>query len=199
MRLASRRSRARSSIISETLIYLVRHGEAAAKWGEDPDPGLSVLGREQAQAIAARLALTLNPDAQLVSSPLLRAQQTGAPLASLLGVELQVDQRFTEVPGPERLVERQHWLKAFMAGRWAQQPRALLDWRDAAVRALMSLDTETVIFTHFLMINAVVAAATDNPDTLCFRPDNASVTCLRAVDGSLQLESLGKELATHIN
>jgi len=36
-------------------IFLVRHGEAAASWGESPDPGLSELGRRQAEVAAALL------------------------------------------------------------------------------------------------------------------------------------------------
>ena len=37
------------------MIYLVRHGEAAAGWGDHPDPGLSALGQKQAKAVAVEL------------------------------------------------------------------------------------------------------------------------------------------------
>ena len=40
------------------MIYLVRHGEAAASWGDHPDPGLSELGQKQAavESLAKLLA-----------------------------------------------------------------------------------------------------------------------------------------------
>ena len=38
-----------------TQIWIVRHGEAAASWEKDPDPGLSALGQEQAERTAQAL------------------------------------------------------------------------------------------------------------------------------------------------
>jgi probable phosphoglycerate mutase len=38
-----------------TRCFLVRHGEAAAHWGEEEDPGLSALGRQQAERAAGEL------------------------------------------------------------------------------------------------------------------------------------------------
>jgi len=38
--------------MSAISIYLVRHGEAAASWGESSDPGLSELGWQQAEDAA---------------------------------------------------------------------------------------------------------------------------------------------------
>ena len=35
--------------MSDISIILIRHGEAAASWSEDPDPGLSDNGHEQAE------------------------------------------------------------------------------------------------------------------------------------------------------
>jgi len=34
--------------MSQINIILIRHGEASASWGDDPDPGLSQLGENQA-------------------------------------------------------------------------------------------------------------------------------------------------------
>ena len=40
-----------------TRLWLVRHGRAAAGWNVDPDPDLDEVGREQADRVAAPLAL----------------------------------------------------------------------------------------------------------------------------------------------
>ena len=73
-------------------LYLVRHGEAAPG---DPDElrPLTSEGREQARALGARLR---NEDASpsvVLTSPLLRARETGAELAKALDVESEPDER----------------------------------------------------------------------------------------------------------
>jgi phosphohistidine phosphatase len=71
-------------------LILVRH--ANAEPGE-PDAlrPLSAAGREQARELGDEIAAR-GPDA-VVSSPLLRARETAAPIARAAGVELQVDER----------------------------------------------------------------------------------------------------------
>jgi phosphohistidine phosphatase SixA len=73
-------------------LYLVRHGEAAPG---DPDElrPLTSEGREQARALGARLR---NEDASpsvVLTSPLLRARETGAELAKALDVETEPEER----------------------------------------------------------------------------------------------------------
>ncbi len=69
-----------------TDIWLVRHGEAAAAFDQEIDPGLSPLGHEQAEAASQQLSTIVPEDAQLLSSPKQRALQTGAPFAAIRGV-----------------------------------------------------------------------------------------------------------------
>ncbi len=59
-------------------IFLVRHGEAAASWGQASDPGLSELGIEQASAAAETLRPLLGLETRLLSSPLKRACDTAS-------------------------------------------------------------------------------------------------------------------------
>jgi len=72
-------------------LYLVRHAEAAPG---DPDElrPLTSAGREQARALGERLR---NEDASpsiVLTSPLLRARETGAELAKALDVETEPDE-----------------------------------------------------------------------------------------------------------
>lgn len=71
-------------------LILVRHAKAAPG---DPDSlrPLTADGREAATALAERLR-PARPDA-VISSPLLRARETAAPIAAAAGVELQTDAR----------------------------------------------------------------------------------------------------------
>jgi broad specificity phosphatase PhoE len=179
--------------------FLVRHGEAAASWGESPDPGLSTLGRQQAEAAAGLLTPQIGSDALLLSSPLRRALETAGPLASMLRQSVQQDEVFREIPAPVPLAQRQAWLRQFMQQQWHGQEEALLEWRTAALQRLLELPRPSVIFTHFLVINAVVGQVLDRPETLHFWPSNGSITQLRRTDTGLELVSLGEQMESVVN
>ncbi|WP_439107847.1 histidine phosphatase family protein [Congregibacter sp.] len=182
------------------LIYLVRHGEAAASWGRSPDPGLSELGHAQAKEAAAQLESQLPAsDVTLISSPLQRAQETATPLASALGLSVSIDDRFREIPSPVPLAERQDWLRGFMRQQWHEQQAELQVWRENIVRAVEELPGSTVVFSHFLVINALVGWYQKREETLVFWPDNASVTVLEAGSSGVSVKSLGDQMSTVVN
>jgi probable phosphoglycerate mutase len=180
-------------------IFLVRHGQAAASWGESPDPGLSALGKQQADKAARQLADVAGKDAVLLSSPLQRATETAMPLATLLGQTVRINNAFSEVPSPVPLAERQPWLKQFMQQDWAAQSGELQIWRETAIEQLLLLRQTAAVFTHFLLINAVVGKVLGRPQTLCFWPANASITHLRLHRGNLEVVALGQEMESFIN
>jgi probable phosphoglycerate mutase len=69
-----------------TLLLLIRHAEQRTL--REVDPSLSDRGRRQADLLADRLVRS--PLAAVVSSPMLRARQTAAPLAARLGIDVEV-------------------------------------------------------------------------------------------------------------
>ena len=73
-------------------LYLVRHAEAAAG---DPDElrPLTANGRQQARELGARLAAEGASGATVLTSPLLRARETGEELARALDTEPHPDER----------------------------------------------------------------------------------------------------------
>lgn len=181
-------------------IFLVRHGEAAAAWGQDPDPGLSSLGEQQAKDTAELLLPRLPADISLISSPLQRARETAQPLVDTMGMQISIDDAFREIPAPVPLADRQNWLRTFMKQSWSEQPEELLRWRDHALNQLLGLQTTTVVFTHFLVLNAVVGSIQGRAETLCFWPDNGSVTQLNLTgEGVLDLIELGVQMDTVVN
>ena len=60
-------------------LYLVRHAKAAARFDEDPDPGLSDEGKEAAVNLALDLE-SIGP-MQILTSPLERARESALPTA----------------------------------------------------------------------------------------------------------------------
>ncbi|NNF18050.1 MAG: histidine phosphatase family protein [Gammaproteobacteria bacterium] len=180
-------------------IYLVRHGEAAASWQESEDPGLSALGLEQAQRCADQLAASLGSDIQLVSSPRLRAWETALPLGETLSVPVIVEEAFREIEAPVPLAERQKWLHEIATQRWEQQHESVQAWRRQVLYALRSIYQPTVVFCHFMVINAIVGELTQAEKIVCCMPDNTSVTVVRRQRNELELIELGDELKTVVN
>ncbi|MFT5483028.1 MAG: broad specificity phosphatase PhoE [Halieaceae bacterium] len=178
-------------------IYLVRHGEAEAAWGEAKDPGLSALGREQAIAAASTLIerLPLDP----VTSPLARARETAAAFERVNGEQSRVVEAFGEIPTPPEAVDRRQWLREVMEGNWAQQEDLLLNWRSSALHALQQLTQPTVVFTHFVLINAVLGAIEGSDAVTSTMPANCSIHHIQLVGGELRLVALGEQLQTVVN
>ncbi|NUR85869.1 MAG: histidine phosphatase family protein [Nonomuraea sp.] len=81
-----------------TVVHLLRHGEVhnpqGVLYGRLPGYHLSEAGRQMAELVAK--AVAGRDIAALFSSPLERAQETAAPLASSHGLEIRTDERLLE-------------------------------------------------------------------------------------------------------
>lgn len=83
-----------------TEILLVRHGQSHSNVegyfrAVPPGPGLTARGRLQAEAACERLLGFGVRPVRIVSSPLLRAMETAAPLCAALRLEAEVEPRVT--------------------------------------------------------------------------------------------------------
>lgn len=182
-----------------TRVYLVRHGRAAAGWDVDPDPPLDEQGRAQSLAVAAHLR-PLGP-LQLVTSPLLRCQQTAFPLGTVWGATAVIEPRVAEIPSPEgvAMADRVDWLRAAMEGTWGALGARYTEYRDTVVATIAALPADTVVCSHFVAINAVIGAAIGDDRLVIRSLDNCSVTIIDvAADGSLHLVEGGHEADTLI-
>jgi probable phosphoglycerate mutase len=125
--------------------------------------------------------------------------ETAQPLADLLSQQVEVNEAFREIPAPVPLPDRQNWLRGFMGQTWSEQPPELWGWRDRALQQVLGQPCSTVIFTHFLVINAIAGAVQEREETLCFWPDNASITHLRKRGNALEMVALGRQMETVVN
>lgn len=179
------------------VLYLVRHGRAAAGWDSDPDPGLDETGHEQARAMAESVA-ALGP-LDLAVSPMRRTRETAAPLETLWGVEARVEPRISEIVSPtDDLRARGRWLRDIASRPWVELDGTLRQWRDDVLSVLLETETDTVFVTHFIAINAAVGAATGKDRVVHFRPDHCSVTVLGHDGAGLSLQRLGAEAHTRV-
>ncbi|PZF83131.1 histidine phosphatase family protein [Jiangella anatolica] len=151
-----------------TRVHLLRHGEvhnpSKVLYGRLPDYHLSELGIAMAERVAAAVAdrdITV-----LVSSPLERAQETAAPLAEKLGLEVRLDDRLLEAlnvfegltfgVGDGSLRRPRHWrhLRNPFTPSWGEP------YRDIAARMLAAMSDarreaaghEAVLVSHQLPI-----------------------------------------------
>lgn len=181
-----------------TRLYLVRHGRAAAGWDTDPDPGLDEIGARQAVAVAARLA-PFGP-LPILTSPLQRCRATAASLAGLWDAEVRVEPLVAEIPSPAGVAmgERINWLRQAMAGTWADLGGGYVKFRDQVVATLCGIETDSVVFSHFIAINAAIGAATADDRLVVHSLDNCSVTIIDVIEGVLQVVESGHEADTLI-
>ncbi|MBT3224709.1 MAG: histidine phosphatase family protein [Deltaproteobacteria bacterium] len=179
-------------------IYLVRHGKAAAGWDADPDPGLDDLGRKQ--SIQATESLAPVGPLDIVSSPLARTRETAIPLAELWQRTPRIETRVAEIPSPtEDLSERAEWLRGVMGDIWTNQSQELLTWRQGIIDALYALEKDTVIFSHFIAINAIAGKAAGDERVVGFLPDNGSITIIETRDNGILMVERGIEAGTKVN
>jgi broad specificity phosphatase PhoE len=181
------------------LLYLIRHGEPSGTWGQaDPDPGLTDLGRKQAEGAAERLQKT--PPKLIVSSPLKRARETAIPLARAMSLEPKIAEPVAEIPTPASIAfeKRADWLRSLMAGEWHAAEPPLQTWRTGVVTYLTGLSEDTAVFSHFVAINVALGAAIGDDRVVCFKPAHASITVLETKGRVISLVELGETADTVI-
>jgi broad specificity phosphatase PhoE len=183
------------------LVHLVRHGRAVTGWDRDPDPGLDELGAAQAQAVADRLAPlgAVRPPA-IVTSPLRRCQETAEPLARRWGVTPVVEAAVGEIPSPEGvpMEDRVEWLREVMGGTWSELGDRYTTFRDSVVAFVAARAEDTVVFSHFVAINAVLGACLADDRMVIRKLDNTSITVVEVSGGSFSLVEGGHEADTLI-
>ncbi len=178
------------------MIYLIRHGEAGAGWGDHPDPGLSALGARQAEAVAEILGgFGIR---KIVSSPMQRCRETSAPLVTQLDLMAAIAPEVSEISTPPDTADRVAWLRGLMAGTWPEAGAGYVAWRAAMGAFVDALPPHTAVFSHFVAINALCGLLEGNDSVTVFRPGHCSVTRLERRDGRLRVAEYGSESATRV-
>ena len=84
-----------------------------------------------------------------------------------------------------------------MGGMWPALGPRYLRYRDDVIAFLRALDGDTVVFSHFVAINAAIGAAIGDDRMVILALDNGSVTtidvdsgCLTLVEGGHQADTL---------
>jgi broad specificity phosphatase PhoE len=178
---------------------MVRHGRASAGWDTALDPELDELGHAQAREVADQLqSLQLG---NIITSPLLRCQQTAEPLGLKWNVAPQVFTEVSEIPSPKGVAmsDRIVWLRQAMQGTWSDLGANYVAYRDCITEFVRGIQTDAVIFSHFIAINAVIGGVLGDDRLVIRSLDNCSITIFESdTTGNLSLTQGGHEADTLI-
>ena len=105
--------------MARTTIHLMRHGEVhnpeGILYGRLPGYHLSTLGHQMAQQVADVLSASGHDITQVITSPLERARETGAPTAAAFGLAPTTDPRLITVGDPSRTRTQRHRCSVLIA------------------------------------------------------------------------------------
>ena len=178
---------------------MVRHGRASAGWDTALDPELDEIGHAQAREVADQLqSLQLG---NIITSPLLRCQQPAEPLGLKWNVAPQVFTEVSEIPSPKGVAmsDRIVWLRQAMQGTWSDLGANYVAYRDCITEFVRGIQTDAVIFSHFIAINAVIGGVLGDDRLVIRSLDNCSITIFESdTTGNLSLTQGGHEADTLI-
>ena len=189
-------------------IYLIRHGKASAGW-DTMDPNLDIKGKKQSKKIAIKLSNLAKEPFDIFSSPLTRCIETAEPFSEITKKKIKIEDKVIEIPSPiKNLKQRVIWLKRVLPLTWEELIAdketnvSKIDyflWRENILKFFLSLNKDTFIFTHYLVINSIVSYLRKSDKVVFFNPDNTSLTHLSLSTKKLKIVSLGNEASTLIN
>ena len=156
--------------MARTTIHLMRHGEVhnpeGILYGRLPGYHLSTLGHQMAQQVADVLSASGHDITRVITSPLERARETGAPTAAAFGLAPTTDPRLIEAGNSFEgvAVNRNRWILAHPANwssyvnplrpSWGEPYREIVErMRGAVVSALgIAEGHEALLVSHQLPV-----------------------------------------------
>jgi broad specificity phosphatase PhoE len=188
----------------------VRHGEPeriAPGTGVRANPALTARGTEQAQRLADWLAF--EPIDAIVCSPLRRAVDTAAPIATSCGVEIEVVDDLIEydnnsdhyIPMEEMRLNKDERWQAMVDGRWdafgADLPEVFRARIDAVTAALIERfpGQRVVAVCHGGVINVAFGSVLGLAQPLWFEPGYTSLSRMIASRTGIRSVASLNELA----
>jgi probable phosphoglycerate mutase len=127
-------------------------------------------------------------------SPLRRARETANEFEMLWRQPATVESRVAEIPSQGMtLIERADWLKSLTRRRWDDLDEMIQSWRRVALQSLLEVSTDTVVVSHFMIINAVVSWARGDADVVCCHPLPGSRTTLERDGDTFRVLEIGAE------
>ena len=181
-------------------LIFIRHGEASDAWDNHPDPGLSKAGINQANELLQRKELNNLENYSFISSPKLRAIETAKPLAKKFNKEIEIDKSFIEIPSNGiDINKRQSWIKEIMKSKKKDLPDHVKLWIDNIYRKTNTIKNNSIIFTHFMVINALISEITNSEMLIYFNPGYTSIVTVEIKNEKISSFFIEESKKTFIN
>tara|TARA_B100000242_G_scaffold265033_1_gene212960 strand:- start:693 stop:1271 length:579 start_codon:yes stop_codon:yes gene_type:complete len=191
-----------------TNIYLVRHGEASEGW-TSKDPPLSQQGQLQARSIIPFLKTIFRKEFNVISSPLKRCIETASICMQEFDVNISIEEKFRELPSPiSNLDDRVNWLKRILPLTWSELEKDEVTlnshinfnhWRQQIINEVLTFKINTIVFTHYVVINTIIGDILKTDKIVNFHPSNCSITEINLTNNELKIINLGENLETKVN
>jgi broad specificity phosphatase PhoE len=107
----------------------------------------------------------------------------------------------SEIPSPKGVAmsDRIVWLRQAMQGTWSDLGADYVAYRDCITEFVRGIQTDAVIFSHFIAINAVIGGVLGDDRLVIRSLDNCSITIFESdTTGNLSLTQGGHEADTLI-
>ena len=189
-------------------VFLIRHGQAEDGW-TSLDPGLSETGIHQSKKLSEKINKMITGREAVVSSPLKRCLETANISLAKLDVNISIDNTFAELPSPiSDLNKRVVWLKRVLPLTWEELENdpvsassciSYSSWREDVIRSLLKLKGDSIIFSHYVVINSIIGWVLNSNKVVNFNPANCSITTLEINKGKISILSLGDENLSKVN
>ena len=124
-------------------------------------------------------------------------------------LEIAINDNFRELPSPTiDLEKRVDWLRRILPLTWSEllKDRETIEsevnftqWKENIMSNIYSLKKDTIIFTHFVVINSVVGEILKSDKIINFQPSNCSITEISKINHKLKIVKLGKSLESKVN
>ena len=85
-----------------------------------------------------------------------------------------------------------------MDGTWSDLGGEFVAYRDHLVERIAAIEHDTVVFSHFIAINAIIGACSGDDRLVIRTLDNTSITTVDVTDGVLTLVEGGAEADTTV-
>jgi probable phosphoglycerate mutase len=185
-------------------LLLIRHARPTRHDGSDgsdgsggpADPGLSPVGRRQAEALADWLAT--EPIDAIYSSPMCRARETAAPLAERLGLKVTPEADIAEYDAGAASYIPIEELKAAGDPRWMELPDDVPAFQARVVEAVERLVADhasgkVALVCHGGVINVYLSWVLKTRQELFFLPHYTSVSrVLASGDGRRSIDAINE-------
>ena len=111
-----------------------------------------------------------------------------------------IDESFIEIPSSNiELNQKQEWLKKIIKMKKKDLPMLIQQWHKNIFFNISNIKKDTIIFTHFMVINSVVSDFVKADSIMHFFPDYTSITKVVLENGYIKDCKIGGNQKTDIN